>query len=406
MSNHGCIESEPRLPPLLDAASYDLARQPVVEAEVERVVVEVPSVSHRTLWLAAMITLISALLGALGLVWIFDDSTVTQQVATPPGFDEGSNLTFDGEAIDIQGVLGRVQPSVVTLRTGQETIRGVFEGSGSGVVISDDGLILTNAHVISGADQIEVFFFDGTSALAEMVGSFPDDDIALIQTLDVAGTTPAVLGTVESLRVGDEVVAIGNALNLGATPSVTRGIVSAKGRTIEAGIISLSELIQTDAAINPGNSGGPLVNAAGEVVGINTAIIDNAQNVGFAISIDVVKPLVEQLAAGQGDITPDTAFLGVTTQTLADLSPDLLAESGVDTATGAFVVDVVPGAAASDAGIQAGDVIVGIGTEAVDASEDVGRIVRGASPGDTLTIDIERNGQRQSVDATLGARGN
>jgi S1-C subfamily serine protease len=377
-----------------------------VEAEVERVVVEVPSILHRTLWLASMITLTSALLGALALVWVLDDSTVTQQVATPPSFDEGSNLTFDGEAIDIQGVLGRVQPSVVTLRTGQETVRGVFEGAGSGVVISDDGLILTNAHVISGADQIEVFFFDGTSALAELVGSFPDDDIALIQTLDVTGTTPAVLGTAESLRVGDEVVAIGNALNLGSTPSVTRGIVSAKGRSIEAGIISLSELIQTDAAINPGNSGGPLVNAAGEVVGINTAIIDNAQNVGFAISIDVVKPLVEQLVAGQGDITSDTAFLGVTTQTLADLSPDLLAESGVDTPTGAFVVDVVPGAAASDAGIKAGDVIVGIGGETVDASEDVGRIVRGASPGDALTIDIERNGQRQSVDATLGARGN
>jgi S1-C subfamily serine protease len=274
------------------------------------------------------------------------------------------------------------------------------------VVISDDGLILTNAHVISGADQIEVFFFDGTTALAELVGSFPDDDIALIQTLDVTGTTPAALGSAESLRVGDEVVAIGNALNLGATPSVTRGIVSAKGRSIDAGIISLSELIQTDAAINPGNSGGPLVNAAGQVVGINTAIIDNAQNVGFAISIDVVKPLIDQLAAGQGAITPDTAFLGVTTQTLVDLSPDLLAESGVTATAGAYVVDVVPGASASDAGVQAGDVIVGIGGETVDASEDVGRIVRGASPGDTIEIEIERDGERQSLEATLGARGN
>lgn len=405
MSDHVRIDHEARQPPLLDASTYDLARQATLEPErADPVFIEVPSIRPRTLFLALAAT-VSLAIGAATIVTVWLDDNAVQRVSSAPEFDEGSNLGFEGEPIDIQGVLARVQPSVVTIQTGQETLRGVFEGAGSGVVISDDGLVLTNAHVITGADDIQVFFFDGTSSPATLVGSFPDDDIALIQAEGVSGTTPAVLGDSELLRVGDEVVAIGNALNLGATPSVTLGIVSAKGRTIEAGIISLSDLIQTDAAINPGNSGGPLVNAAGQVVGINTAIIDDAQNVGFAISIDLVKPMIEQLVDGGGAITPDTAFLGVTTRSLIDLPPEVVAENSIETGAGAFVVDVVAGTAAAAAGVAPDDVIVSLNDETVDSSEDVARIVRGLAPGDDIAIEVERDGERQVFDATLGARG-
>lgn len=407
LSNDGLIDHRPRLPPLLDASAYELARRPELAPEpAEAVFHEAPSLRPRTLWLAMLTTVALAVAAAFVVAEVVDGGGApVQTVAAPPAFDAGANLDFAGEPLDIQGVLARVQPSVVTIQTGQETLRGVFEGAGSGVVISNDGLILTNAHVISGADQITVFFYDGTEATATLVGSFPDDDIALIQATAVDGTAAAVLGSSENLRVGDEVVAIGNALNLGATPSVTLGIVSAKGRSIDAGIITLEGLIQTDAAINPGNSGGPLVDATGAVVGINTAIIDDAQNVGFAISIDLVRPLIDQLASGAGAITPQTAFLGVTSRSLADVAPEVRSEAGIEATDGAYVVDVVAGSAAASAGVLPDDVIVGIDGEGVDGSEDVGRIVRGLAPGDALVLQIERDGAVVDVDVVLGARG-
>ena len=141
---------------------------------------------------------------------------------------------------------------------------------------------------------------DGSEHAATLVGASPDDDIAIIQVQDVDDLVPAELGSSDDLQVGDEVIAIGNALNLGGEPSVTRGIVSAKDRDLTAEGVDLEDLIQTDAAINPGNSGGPLVNAAGQVVGMNTAIVADAQNIGFAIAIDAARPIIEDLKAGEG----------------------------------------------------------------------------------------------------------
>ncbi len=398
------IQRDPTPPPLLDAARYEEARRPP-PAEPPAPEPEPPALPTRQLALAGIVLAVCAALLTALLVSIVADDRLVQRVAPPAAPEPGSNLTLDAEVLDIQGVLAKVQPSVVTIETGQSTFRGLFEGAGSGLVVSDDGMILTNSHVISGADTIEVTFFDGTVAPAELVGSFPDDDIALIQAESVVGTVPAELGVAADLRVGDEVVAIGNALNLGGSPSVTLGIVSATDRTIDAGLISLDDLIQTDAAINPGNSGGPLVDALGRVVGINTAIIDDAQNIGFAISIDAVKPLIDELVAGGGSLTPDTAFLGVTTQRVGTVDASILEQFAVDTAEGAFVEDIIVDSAADRAGLARGDVIVAIDGESVVESEDVARAVRARRPGEVIELTFVRGGTEQMTQVTLGARG-
>jgi putative serine protease PepD len=305
-------------------------------------------------------------------------------------------------ALDIQQILDIARPSVVTIETGGAD--SMFGGAGSGVVISEDGLILTNAHVIEGAGgSISVRFNDGTSATAELVGASTADDIALIKA-DKDGLTAARLGSSANLLVGDPVVAIGNALNLGEDPSVTSGIVSAKDRSISDGAVQLDNLIQTDAAINPGNSGGPLVNANGEVVGINTAIIAGAQNIGFSIAIDSVKVLIEELQAGGGDLTADTAVLGVSTLDVAStgLDQSIRDEYGITATEGAVVVEVDPRGGAGQAGIAIGDVIIGFEDQPVTTAAELTRLVRARTPGDEVAVEVERRGERQTFTVTLG----
>jgi putative serine protease PepD len=310
----------------------------------------------------------------------------------------------DGGA-DIQAILAKVQASVVTIETNLSSSQGTFSGAGSGIVLTPDGLVLTNSHVIEGSGDVTVVLSDGSTRAATLVGSFPSDDLALIQLDGASGLIPAELGSSDALQVGDEAIAIGNALNLGGQPSVTLGIISALGRTIDAPGIRLEGLIQTDAAINPGNSGGPLVNAAGEVVGINTAIINDAQNIGFAIAIDGAKPLIDDLKAGRGAVTPDTAFLGVSTNDVDGLTEEARAQFGVETDDGAFIVDVVPGSPADDAGLQPGDVITGIDGQDVTRSTDVQSTVRGKDVGDEVEITYEREGDERTASVRLSRRG-
>jgi S1-C subfamily serine protease len=312
--------------------------------------------------------------------------------------------------MDIQAILDKVQESVVTIETSAATAGGVFEGAGTGIVLSPDGLVLTNAHVISGSNEINVRLFDGAIHPAGLVGSQPGDDLAVIKIDGVDDLVPAELGSSEVLQVGEPVIAIGNALNLGGRPSVTQGIVSAKDRSIEdAGVagepISLTNLIQTDAAINPGNSGGPLVDAAGQVVGINTAIIAESQNIGFAIAIDPVKPLIDDLRNGGGEITPDTAFLGVQTVDLDGVDEAVREQLGIEAEEGAFVAEVTPGSGAADAGIEDGDVILEFDGEPIETSTDVAGLVREREPGAQVELRIERGGEEQTITATLGRRG-
>jgi S1-C subfamily serine protease len=306
--------------------------------------------------------------------------------------------------VDVNAVLSAVEPSVVSIETRSALLDGQA-GAGTGIILTADGLVLTNAHVITGLSEIQVGLFGGERAPARLVGSFPESDIALIQIEGESDLVPAELGSSAGLQVGEEVIAIGNALNLGGRPTVTRGIVSALDRGLSAQGITLSNLIQTDAAINPGNSGGPLVNAAGQVVGVNTAIIGDAQNIGFSIEIDIVKPLIDEIRAGGGDVRGDQAFLGVNTTDVAEESAAVRARFGITVDEGAFVEGVIPDSAAAEAGLQRGDVIVAVNGQPTPDSPSVGAIVRELAPGDEITLSVIRRGEPVEITATLGQRG-
>jgi putative serine protease PepD len=349
-----------------------------------------------------VVAFLAAMLGAGAAVAALGSQggqRVVERIIEPP-------LAFEDEDLNIASLLTKAQPSVVLIRTGASpTSGGVDGGAGSGVIISTDGLVLTNAHVIGNSTSAEVTLFDGETREAVLVGSSPEDDIALMAMVDSPEVVPAELGNSADARVGDTVVAIGNALDLGGTPSVTEGIISAKDRVIEAqnGLV-LENLIQTDAAINPGNSGGPLLNARGEVVGINTAIISDAQNIGFAIAIDAIKPLIEEITAGGGTIRGDQAFLGVSMVSVEDLLGATRDEYGVTVDEGVFVTEIVAGSAAEQAGIGLGDVIVSVDGQAVRTPADVSTIIRSKAPGDTVTLQIVSGGEERDVTVTLGQR--
>jgi S1-C subfamily serine protease len=344
---------------------------------------------------AVVSALVAAIIGA-SVVAIVDRST-------SDGPTSGASQLAGGR-LDIQALLRKAQPSVVSIHTGESSSAGVFGSAGSGVIISEDGLVLTNAHVVASSTTMDVSLSDGRSEQATLVGSLPDDDIALIRIVDPSGLTPAELGVSADVEVGDDVVAIGNALNLGGPPSVTEGIISATDRSIQAQDIALDNLIQTDAAINPGNSGGPLLNADGQVVAINTAIIDTAQNIGFAIAIDSIKPLIDEIKSGQATVTPDTAFLGITSEDVSLVTPDVLTQYGVETSDGAFITDIQPGSAAGSSGLQLGDVITAIDGRPMSGSQDVIDAVRDHEAGDEITVTFERGGEVQSLDVRLGSR--
>jgi putative serine protease PepD len=353
--------------------------------------------------LGALIGALVAALVAASMVMVFDRGD-SKQVATRSQ-SSVAPLDSSGSGANIQAILAKVQESVVTIETSQSTSQGVFRGAGSGIVLSEDGLVLTNNHVVEGSPEVTAVMFDGSTHPATLVGSFPDDDIALIQLQGVSGLQPAELGSSAALKVGDEAVAIGNALNLGGQPSVTLGIISALDRSIEAPGETLQGLIQTDAAINPGNSGGPLVNAAGQVVGVNTAIINDAQNIGFAIAIDTAKPLIEEIKAGKGAITPDTAFLGVATSDVSTVSQAVRDRFGVTSDKGAFIEEITPGSAADSGGLKIGDVITSVDGNAVTSPSDVQGAVRSKKAGDQIELRVESGGKQRTVKVQLGRKG-
>ena len=360
-----------------------------------------PPSTRRAALMGAVAGAVVAALVAGGVSVALDDgdsSAPARTVVTPVTTSEG--------ALDIGSILAKVQPSVVAIETSETTARGVFSGAGSGIVLSADGLVLTNAHVVGGLGNITVVLSDGSQHAATLVGSSPNDDVAVVKVQGVSGLTPAELGSSDDLQVGEEVIAIGNALNLGGQPTVTRGIVSAKDRDLSAQGVELTGLIQTDAAINPGNSGGPLVNAGGQVVGMNTAIVADAQNLGFSIAIDTAKPVISSIESGKGEgqVTPDAAFLGVSTLDVSQLTDDQKARFSVSADKGALVTEVVPGAGADDAGIQVGDVLVKVGDTSIDEASDVRDAVLSHDAGDKVSITVSRAGKDKTLDVTLGKR--
>jgi len=352
--------------------------------------------------------LVGGLVGAIvagGVVGaaLWDRNDSTSATATPVAAAENSrpSATMPGKSLDVKSLLGKVSPSVVSIHTG--TRQG--EAAGSGIIISEDGLVLTNAHVVEGATSIEIDLHDGRTVEARLIGSVPENDVALIKAEDLGdAVVPAELGSSSDLQVGDDVVAIGNALNLGDEPSVTTGIVSALSRSLESPSgDTLTDLIQTDAAINPGNSGGPLVNSRGQVVGVNTAILADAQNIGFALSIDSIRSIIDDVSAGKTPNT-DRPILGVETLDVVGVDTAVLDRFGISATSGAFVQTVSPDSGAAAAGMQAGDVIIGVDGRRIRTASDVGQAVKVKNPGDTIQVTIERNGDQQTITATLGSR--
>lgn len=269
------------------------------------------------------------------------------------------------------------------------------QGMGSGVIIDKNGYILTNYHIIEGAEHVEVTLSDGKKLKGQIVGADNSSDIAVIK-VDKDGLISAKLSDSGILKVGQMVVAIGNPFGfLLNGPTVTTGVVSALNRHLHLDGRMYEDMIQTDAAINPGNSGGPLINSSGEVIGINTAIIPFAQGIGFAISINKAKDIAEQLIEHGRVYKPWIGISGVTaTESIARYF-DLPAQKGV------VVVDVIDSGPAEEAGIRSGDIITGIGNKELKSMEDLLRELEKHKVGDSIEIDIIRKNQRAKINLKL-----
>ncbi|MEO1146540.1 MAG: HhoA/HhoB/HtrA family serine endopeptidase [Cyanobacteria bacterium J06638_22] len=309
--------------------------------------------------------------------------TVSQQV--PPAFNDPFFREFFGDRIP-NGAQPRVE-------------RGV----GSGFIFDDEGLILTNAHVIDGADRVTVTLRDGRTFDGEVLGEDPVTDLAVVD-IDANDLPVVTLGDSERLKPGEWAIAIGNPLGLDNT--VTAGIISATGRSsAQVGIPDQrASFIQTDAAINPGNSGGPLLNEKGEVIGINTAIRANAQGLGFAIPINTAERIAEQLITTGEAQHP---FLGIQMATLNPEVRDNLNNNPnvpfeVRDEEGVLIIEVVPNSPAASAGLQAGDVVLSLGGESVTRSEAVQQIVENTPIGSDLSVEVRRNGETLTITVQPG----
>jgi len=263
---------------------------------------------------------------------------------------------------------------------------------GSGVIINEQGLILTNSHVIEKAEDIKIKTNAGKEYDANIIGQDPKTDLALIKVEPAEGfPPPAPLGNSDAIQVGDWVMAVGNPFGLGNT--VTSGIISAKGRIIGAG--PYDDFLQTDAAINPGNSGGPLYNMRGEVVGISTAIVAEANGIGFAIPINVAKALLPQLEKGK----VIRGYLGVSIQ---NITPELAKGLNLELEKGVLVADVIEGGPADNAGVQRGDVIVSLQGQSIEDIHELTRMVANLPPGTKAKVEVIRNGKTQTIPVELG----
>ncbi len=365
--------------------------------------------SGRTDWRPRVtLLLVAALVGALAGHFASSGSNGgTYSISTSNQAPTAALLTGN---VTIPQLVDRVAPSIVTI----DVKSPVEEDEGTGMILTSNGLILTNNHVIANSlngGTISITRYGTTKAIpAILVGTDATDDVALIRAEGVSGLPTVTLGNSHKLVTGDSVVAIGNALGLSAsTPTVTAGIVSALGREVTASEGSSSEtlynMIQTDAAINPGNSGGPLLDAAGQVIGMNTAVAGtlpdgtSAQNIGFAIPIAKIQSLIPSLLKGTVLQQKGRAYLGVE---VTSNSSSAASANGLSISTGAIVDTVEPGTAAAAAGLQPLDVITKIDKSTINNALDVTKAIQSKKPGQTVTIHVNRFGQRLTLTATLG----
>jgi serine protease Do len=336
---------------------------------------------------------------------------VNPQIAAPPPIIS----TSGGDPNFVVGVVQKVGPAVVRIDSARtipasadesddpflrrffgdrapEPRQRVERGSGSGFIINSNGQILTNSHVVDGADEVTVTLKDGRKINGKVKGEDQVTDVAVIQ-IDTTNLPTVALGNSETLQPGEAVIAIGNPLGLNNT--VTSGILSATGRSSSdiGATDKRVDYIQTDAAINPGNSGGPLLNARGEVIGMNTAIIKGAQGLGFAIPINTAQRIAQELIA-KGRV--DHPYLGIQMVTLTpEIRDRVQAKLGVNLAIdkGVLLIDVVSRSPAATAGLKAGDIIQSISSKPVNKIEDVQKLVESSKIGIPLQLQVQRNGQ-------------
>lgn len=328
-------------------------------------------------------------------------------------------LAAQGDDEVLIAAVATISPAVVTLRVASDAAPastgdgfGVpgSQGSGSGVIIDASGLILTNAHVAADAEDVTVILQDGRTFEGETVGVDTLTDFAFVQ-IDGTNLPTATLGDSSDIRVGQMAIAVGNPL--GDFPgSVTTGIVSGLDRTIQVadqqtgGASTLRHLIQTDAAINPGNSGGVLVDGDGHVIGINTAASGAATGIGFALPINLAKPIIEQVLAG---LPIERPWIGIRYE---ELDAQVAEDNGLAVSEGAWidagdqdgVRAVLANSPAKEAGLKAGDIITAIGDQQVDGEHPLDLLLLGHNPGDTVTLSVLRDEATITVDLTLGTR--
>ena len=373
-------------------------------------------------WVVVISAMLAALVGGLIGAEVGSES---QQTIVKQFFPNNSVLA---RPQDIQEILAKVEPAVVSIAAesagGGSSSGGDFvQAAGSGMILTPGGEVLTNNHVVEGATSVSVTLFGQTNALpSHVLGTDPSDDLALIQ-IDHASNLPTVtLGDSSQTRVGDTVLAIGNALALAGGPTVTEGIVSAEDRSLSAEddngqTENLTGLIQTDAAINPGNSGGPLVNTRAQVVGMNTAVASSTsgnaptENIGFAITVDSARPLLAHLrqggTGGAGSAAPqlnpvaNSAYLGVT---VGPVTPSLQQQDHLTPSSGALIISVEPGSPAQKSALHVDDVIVSFNGAAIQSPDDLTTAIHPLSPGDHVVVGIYRGSTRIKVGVTLGAR--
>ncbi|MEA2633182.1 MAG: hypothetical protein QOE66_3401, partial [Chloroflexota bacterium] len=324
-------------------------------------------------------------------------------VAPPGGIDQSSSIVT---------AAARVSPAVVQITS----VAGIDPnnvsnlpdtGVGSGVIFDANGWILTNRHVVSGSDKITVALKDGRTFTGTIYGIDTLTDLAIVK-IQATGLPTAPMGDSSALQVGQLAIAIGSPLGT-YTNSVTSGIVSALGRSITIGNTSLNNLIQTDASINPGNSGGPLVDAKGTVIGIDTATASGAQGIGFAIPVDIAKPLLQQALAGEKLARP---WIGIRYQAITPalvkeqslpIDHGALVGSGQD-ATGATLPAITPDSPAAKAGIKDGDIVTSIEGMTIDTEHPLDSIITRFAPGRTVTVEVYRGGSTVTLQVTLGTR--
>ncbi len=296
-------------------------------------------------------------------------------------------------------------PSVVNISTelaNPTLFNAPFSPSGiaTGVILSPEGHVLTNYHVVEAGLDITVTLSDGTIHEAEVVGQDPVTDIAVIKIVDVEDLEPARLGDSTMLEVGEDVIAIGHAMGLRGAPTVSKGVVSALGRAVDTTHnTTIVDLIQTDASINPGNSGGPLVNSRAEVIGINTVVVSLGQGIGFAININDAKEVARQII-DQGFVR--RGYLGVLPLAL---NPLVAAQLGLDPEIeGILLRRVLPDSAADDAGLKDGDIIISMGDQPLRNTGELSKFLISHQPGDVVNVTVLREGNELIASITLGER--